>query len=94
MPHDPSDGNLDSDLIAAEAKRIAARRRFLKQTTAAGSGILILTFPHQRADATTLVVSSLAVCLSMGGTPVGRLQVRDVANPTGPQVTALECQLP
>ena len=94
MANDPSDGNL-GDLVAAEDKRTAARRRFLIQTTA-GSGILILTFHHQRAmaGAKKIMTSSAATCASLQGTVKGTKQVRNVTNPTGPKVTATECQIP
>ena len=39
------------DSASAEAKRMAARRRFLARGAAGGSGLLIVTLCHQRAFA-------------------------------------------
>lgn len=59
----------------AEAKRHAARRRFLGRSAAAGSGLLIVTLFHRRAFAwdswgttsKTHLVSSIEACNSYGG---------------------------
>lgn len=81
---------------AAEAKRTAARRRFLKQGTAAGTGILIVTLHHQRAiaGAKKIMTSSAAVCASLHGTSKGTKSVRNVTNANGPKVTVTQCQMP
>jgi len=48
--HKTSD-ELQTDTSVAEAKRLAARRRFLGRGTAAASGLVIVTLCHQRAFA-------------------------------------------
>jgi len=77
----------------AESKRQDARRRFLKGA-AAGSGAVIVTFYHQRANAKKIMTSSAAVCTSMHGTPGKTHQVKDVTKPpTASKVTAVECKI-
>ena len=76
MSNDPS-----PDLVAAvqetqtaEVKRREARRRFLLRTTAT-SGVAIVTLCHQRiASAENKLVSSEAVCASIGGRSLGQVQ--------------------
>jgi hypothetical protein len=66
----------EPDLAPSEAKRLAARRRFLRGTTA-GSGIVIVTLFHRRAAAQErqrrILASSPEACISMTGhQPTGR----------------------
>jgi hypothetical protein len=76
--------------VSAETKRRAARRRFLRQGGAAGSGLLIVTLSHQRAFAgskKTVYTSTAETCYSIGGTlPAGKKnpvkkKVEDSVNP-------------
>ena len=85
-PHDNAD--------AAEVKRTAARRRFLKRSAGAGTGIFIVTYYHQRAHAggKKIMTSSAAVCTSLGGTVGKKTTVIDKS--TGQKVTATPCTLP
>jgi len=87
-----SDEKRDNDVEArrptagegtAEDRRVAARRRFLRQSTAAGSGILIYTIPHTRsfAGSKKVIVSSVAACESRGGTEAKKTKVVDSVNP-------------
>jgi len=57
----------------AEAKRLAARRRFLGRGAAAGSGLVIVTMYHERSFAQVAYskVSSVEECHSIGGTTSG-----------------------
>jgi hypothetical protein len=48
---DKTPEELQTDASIAEAKRLAARRRFLGRGTAAASGLVIVTLCHQRAFA-------------------------------------------
>lgn len=45
----PNGEPLQPESASAEAKRMAARRRFLARGAAGGSGLLIVTLCHQRA---------------------------------------------
>jgi len=67
----------------AEDRRTAARRRFLRQGAAAGSGIVIYTIHHNRAFAGTkkVLASSVAACESRGGTDAKKTKVVDSVNP-------------
>src|SRR5512137_1298431 len=67
----------------AEERRVAARRRFLRQGTAAGSGVLIYTIHHNRSFAGTkkVIASSVAACESRGGTDAKKTKVVDSVNP-------------
>jgi hypothetical protein len=96
MNNDESKKATEGELDGAEAKRTAARRRFLKQGTAVGTGILVVTLHHQRAMAggTTIMTSSAGTCLSLKGTVQGTTQVHNVTNPTGPMVTVTQCITP
>ena len=76
MSSDPSNSKVPAPVppdaaATAEAKRRAARRRFLARG-GAGSGLAIVTLYHQRAFATwsvdrTVLVSSPETCASIGG---------------------------
>ena len=68
---------------AAEDRRIAARRRFLRKGATAGSGVLIYTIHHNRSFAGTkkVFVSSVAACESRGGTEAKHTKVVDSVNP-------------
>lgn len=85
-----------ADTGSAESKRIAARRRFIRgSAVAAGSGAIILTLYHQRAIAgKKIMTSSAAVCTSMNGTPGKIRHVKDITNPQGAKLPAVECELP
>ena len=76
----------------AEAKRRAARRRFIARGTAAGSGFLIVTLYHQRglAAGKKIFTSSAEMCLSLKGTP-GKTE--PIPNPENPKqkITAFQC---
>lgn len=68
----------------AEDRRNAARRRFLRQGAAAGSGIVIYTIHHNRSFANTTktaFVSSVAACESRGGSDALKTKVVDSVNP-------------
>ncbi len=70
-PQNDSDGAAPSqEPSQAEIKRLAARRRFLKQG-AAGSGAAVLTVYHTKgyAGGKKVVLSSTQACISIGGTP-------------------------
>ena len=75
----------EQELDAAEKRRIAARRRFLKGGSAAGSGLVILTISHQRSFASgtaqEVYVSSVAACSSIGGSNAKLTTVVDSVNP-------------
>jgi hypothetical protein len=61
-------GSRTGHLEAAETKRLAARRRFLKKG-ALGSGVAVVTLYHTRGQAgSTMFVSSKAACDSLHGT--------------------------
>ena len=96
MPDDEVEKTSDAEQDVAESKRATARRRFLRQGAAAGTGILVVTLHHQRAMAAAkkVMASSAATCLSLGGTSKGTTQVLDVNNPSGPKVTVVQCQIP
>jgi len=68
----------------AEAKRLAARRRFLKGG-AAGSGAAVLTLYHTKGYASKgkkVVLSSTQACLSIGGMPGKKpVKVQDSVTP-------------
>lgn len=68
---------------AAQERRVAARRRFLRQGAAAGSGIVIYTIHHNRAFAGTkkVFVSSVAACESRGGSQAKKTKAVDSVNP-------------
>ena len=68
---------------AAEDRRIAARRRFLRKGATAGSGVLIYTIHHNRSFAGTkkVFVSSVAACESRGGTEAKKTKVVDSVAP-------------
>jgi len=77
---------------SAEAKRVAARRRFLVRGAATGG---ILTILHQRSYATgtgtkLIYVSSAATCTSLHGKPGNNVKMLDSI--TKKQVTRTECQ--
>ena len=92
MNNDQTGNKPHAELAAAEAKRTAARRRFLKQGTA-GTGILIVTLHHQRAIAAKkIMTSSPGTCLSLHGTVGKQTTVTD--KNTGQKVTAIQCTLP
>jgi hypothetical protein len=76
-----------------EAKRRAARRRFLARGTAVGSGLLIVTLYHQRGIAggsKKIFTSSAEMCLSLKGTP-GKTE--PIPNPENPKekIPAVQC---
>jgi len=74
---------------SAEAKRVAARRRFLVRGAATGG---ILTILHQRSYAwgtTKIYVSSAATCTSLHGTAGNQVKMLDSI--TKQQVTRTEC---
>ena len=76
MSNDPSPEYVAAvqETQSAEVKRREARRRFLLRTTAT-SGVAIVTLCHQRnASATNKLVSTEAVCASLGGTSMGQAQ--------------------
>ncbi len=85
---------LQSAEAAVEARRVAARRRFLKQGATAGSGLVIYTIYHNRSFAGTkkIMVSSAEACTSMHGT-AGKAQ-KAVSSITGMKVTVVQCELP
>lgn len=92
MNKDESEKKLHGKVAATEAKRTAARRRFLKQGTA-GTGILIVTLHHQRAIAAKKIMTSgAATCLSAGGTVGKTTTVTDKS--TGLKTTATQCTIP
>lgn len=73
MSEDAPIGGLENEALieasaAAEAKRRAARRRFLGRSAATGSGLVIVTLFHSRAFADTKNVSSVEACNSLHGT--------------------------
>jgi len=71
-PGGPTPDIEQSELSAAEVKRLNARRRFLRRTSTAASGVLVVTLVHQRgvsAQTALKFVSSPEACLSLGGTP-------------------------
>lgn len=78
-------GQADEAEPSAESRRAAARRRFLKQGATAGSGLVIYTIHHQRSFAggstTTVYVSSVAACASVGGFNAKLTKVVDSINP-------------
>ena len=87
-----SDEKPDNDIEAgrpatgegtAEDRRVAARRRFLRRGTAAGSGVLIYTIHHNRSFAGTkkVIASSVAACESRGGTEAKLTKVVDSVTP-------------
>ena len=95
MANDKTQEKMDGELASAEAKRTAARRRFLKQGAAAGSGILVVTLHHQRAIAgksKQIMTSSAATCTSLGGTSKGTKKVVDSLS-GGQKVTRTVCQV-
>ena len=95
MKNDETSKKSPNEPDAVEAKRTAARRRFLKGSAAAGTGIFIVTYHHQRAIAgggKKIMTSSAATCTSLGGTPGKQTTVKDKA--TGQKTTAYECTLP
>ena len=66
----PESGSSPGPVEPAEAKRLAARRRFLKHG-AVGSGVAVVTLYHTRGHAggvNPVYVSSKAACNSLGGT--------------------------
>ena len=70
----------------AEAKRLAARRRFIKDGAAAGSGAIVLTLYHRKGYAgggkKKVNLSSAEACLSIGGTPGKKpVKVKDSITP-------------
>lgn len=79
----------------AEAKRLKARRRFMK-SGAAGSSAVVLTFYHSRGSAKDkgkkINLSSQEACLSLGGQPGNTVKVVDSV--TGKKVDKIECDLP
>ena len=79
----------------ADAKRLAARRRFLARGAVAGSGFLIVTLYHQRgmAGSKKIFTSTAEMCLSLGGTP-GKSEM--VPNPENPaqKMPAIQCSNP
>ena len=94
MNGDPQNDGLVTDPSAgvektAEERRIAARRRFLCQGAAAGSGVLIYTIPHSRSfgkpkedhGSKKVLVSSPAACASVGGSEAKKKKVVDSVNP-------------
>jgi hypothetical protein len=79
---------------AAEAKRLEARRRFVKRG-AAGSSAVVFTLYHTKGSAgksKKVNLSSAAACLSLGGTPGKTVKVKDSV--TGKKVDKIECELP
>lgn len=94
MKNDEATKKSPGDTDAVEGKRAAARRRFLRGSAAAGTGIFIVTYHHQRAIAGSkkIMTSSAATCASLGGTPGKTTTVTDKS--TGQKTTATECTLP
>jgi hypothetical protein len=94
MKNDETTKQLPGEPDVAEGKRTAARRRFLKGSAAAGTGIFVVTFHHQRAIAGSkkIMTSSAATCLSLHGTPGKTTTVKD--KKTGGSATGTECTLP
>ena len=94
MSQDTPNPGLDNESLidgsaAAEAKRRAARRRFLGQSAATGSGLVVVTLFHTRAFArqpttqngtTTHLVSSIEACNSWAGAAGGRLETNGGGN--------------
>jgi hypothetical protein len=79
----------------AEAKRLDARRRFVKNT-AAGSSAVLFTLYHTKGSAGTgkkVVLSSAQACMSLGGTP-GKRPIKVKDSVTGKKVEKVECHLP
>jgi len=82
----------------AEAKRLDARRRFVKNT-AAGSSAVLFTLYHTKGSAGSkdqgkkVVLSTAQACLSLGGTP-GKKPIKVKDSVTGKKVEKTECQLP
>jgi hypothetical protein len=99
MPNDPVGPEAESPSAltpAAEAKRRAARRKFLMRSTAAGSGFLIVTLYHQRSMATqrdpnTMYVSSATTCTSLGRVAGDPIKVDNSLAPSGPKVLMTPC---
>jgi hypothetical protein len=85
--------NLQPAEAAVEARRAAARRRFLKQGATAGSGLVIYTIYHNRSFAGTkkIMVSSAEACTSMHGT-AGKKK-KAVSSITGKKVTVVPCEV-
>lgn len=96
-------GPATSTPSAAEAKRLAARRRFLKLGGVTGPAFVILTVYHRRSwggsldfrltpnrAGQTLWVSSATTCMSLGGrVTTSAKEVTDSL--TGKQVTRVGC---
>ena len=80
----------------AEAKRLDARRRFVKNT-AAGSSAVVFTLYHTKSfgkdHGKKVVLSSAQACLSIGGTP-GKKPIKVKDSVTGKKVEKTECDLP
>ena len=94
MPDKEVKKTIDAEQDSAESKRTNARRRFLRQGAAAGTGILVVTLHHQRAmaGAKKVMASSAGTCASLGGSSKGTTTVVD-AN-TGLKVTVVACTIP
>ena len=95
MKNDETTKELPGEPDATEGKRTAARRRFLRGSAAAGTGIFVVTtFHHQRAVAggKKIMTSSAATCLSLHGTPGKQTTVKDKS--TGNNVSAIQCTVP
>lgn len=74
-----------------EPSAAAGRRRFLSRGSAIGAGVVIMTVHHQRgfAQTRTLVVSSAAVCASLGGSAGGAAVYPEGTSLAGQ--TGIEC---
>ena len=95
MTNDETNKKISAEPASAEGKRTAARRRFLRGSAAAGTGMFVVTtFHHQRAVAggKKIMTSSAATCASLHGTPGKTTTVKD--KKSGNQTTATECTLP
>ena len=81
----------------AEAKRLEARRRFVKRG-AAGSSAVLFTLYHTKGSAGSkdkgkkVNLSSAQACESLGGTPGKTKKVKDSV--TGQKVDKVQCELP
>jgi hypothetical protein len=68
----------------SDVRRNDARRRFLREGAAAGSGLVIYTIHHQRsfAGAKKVIASSPLACQSLGFNSSKQVKVIDSVNPT------------
>lgn len=86
-PSDPPAGVPDEgDPSSTEARRMAARRRFLGRSAAVGTGAIVYTIHHARSFAgggtTTYYLSSPEHCMSLTGNWGTKVKTVDSINPT------------